>query len=90
MALYATTVVMTTKIYVRELRNSVSKVLQRVESGESVTVLVGKRPVAEIVPLSPHRAIPASKALEVASRHSADPGLRSDLRRLMTDTTDDI
>ncbi|MGH3472552.1 MAG: type II toxin-antitoxin system Phd/YefM family antitoxin [Nocardioidaceae bacterium] len=34
-----------------ELRNTVSEVLRRVESGERLTVTVDRRPVAEIVPL---------------------------------------
>ena len=38
-------------ISVRELRNKVSEVLRRVESGERVTVTVDRRPVAEIVPM---------------------------------------
>lgn len=80
---------MSTSISVRELRNSVSAVLRRVESGERLTVTVDRRPVAELIPLRRRRAVPVEEARIAASRHTADAGLRSDVRRLLPDTTDD-
>ncbi len=80
---------MTSSVSVRELRNRVSEVLRRVEAGERVTVTVDRRPVAELVPRSRHRAVPIDRALDIASRHPADPGLLGDLRQLLPDSTDD-
>lgn len=80
---------MVSSISVRELRNTVSKVLRRVEGGERLTVTVDRRPVAEIVPLRRRGPIPVAEALAVVSRYAADRGLLDDVRRAMSDTTDD-
>lgn len=81
---------MGSSISVRDLRNTVSEVLRRVEGGEALTVTVDRRPVAEIVPLRRRRTVPAAQALAVASRHTADRGLLKDVRGLLVDTTDDL
>jgi len=81
---------MGSSISVRDLRNTVSEVLRRVEAGERLTVTVDRRPVAEIVPLRRRRTVPATEALAIASRHAADRGLLKDLRGLLADTTDDL
>ena len=81
---------MTRSISVRDLRNTVSEVLRRVEGGERLTVTVDRRPVAEIVPLRRRRAVPVGEALAVASRHAADRGLPDDVHRAIPDTTDDV
>jgi len=81
---------MDNSISVRDLRNTVSEVLRRVEGGERLTVTVDRRPVAEIVPLRRRRAVPAAEALAVASRHAADRGLLEDVRGLLAETTDDL
>jgi prevent-host-death family protein len=80
---------MGTSISVRDLRNTVSEVLRRVESGERLTVTVDRRPVAEIVPLRRRQPVPAAEALSIVSRHAADRGLLEDVRSLLPDTTDD-
>src|SRR6202034_4898630 len=77
-------------ISVRDLRNTVSEVLRRVESGERLTVTVDRRPVAEIVPLRRQRTVPAVEALAIASRHAADRRLLREVRSLLPDTTDDV
>jgi prevent-host-death family protein len=77
-------------ISVRDLRNTVSEVLRRVEGGERLTVTVDRRPVAEIVPLRRHRTVPAAEALAIVSRHAADRRLLKDTRGLLADTTDDV
>lgn len=76
-------------VSVRELRNSVSEVVRRVEAGERLTVTVDRRPVAQIIPLRRRRAIPAGEALAIAARHCADRRLLDDLRSVAPDTTDD-
>lgn len=81
---------MSNSISVRDLRNRVSELLRRVEDGERLTVTVDRRPVAQIVPLRRRRAVPVDEAYAVASRHPADAGLLRDVRRLVSDTTDDL
>jgi prevent-host-death family protein len=77
-------------ISVRDLRNTISEVLRRVEGGERLTVTVDRRPVAEIVPLRRRRAVPVDEALTIASRYAADRGLLEDVRGLLDDTTEDL
>jgi prevent-host-death family protein len=77
-------------VSVRELRNSVSEVLRRVERGEHVTVTVDRRPVAEMVPLRRRRAVAVGQALAIAGRQPTDRALLADLRGALSDTTDDV
>ena len=77
-------------VSVRELRNSVSMILRRVETGERVTVTVDRRPVAQLVPLMRRRHVTFAEALAVASRDPADRGLLGEVRELMADTTDEL
>jgi prevent-host-death family protein len=77
-------------VSVRELRNTVSAVLRRVESGERVTVTVDRRPVAELVPLRRRRTVSTEDALRIASRHPADKGLLHELVEVLSDTTDEV
>jgi prevent-host-death family protein len=89
-AICATVARMDSSISVRDLRNTVSAVLRRVEGGERLTITVDRRPVAEIVPLHRRRTVPAAEALAIVSRHAADRGLVRDVRGLLADTTDDL
>jgi len=77
-------------VSVRELRNSVSRILRRVESGERITVTVDRRAVAQIVPLPRRRQVTLADALAVAGRSRADRGLLDQLRSALPDTTDDL
>jgi len=77
-------------VSVRELRNTVSEVLRRVERGERVTVTVDRRPVAELIPLRRRRSVPTVEALAVAARNAADRGLLPAVHDALTDTTDDV
>ena len=81
---------MRTTVSVRELRNSVSMILRRVETGERVTVTVDRRPVAEIVPLQRRRNVTMTEALAIASSHPADRPLLDQLRTVLSDSTDDL
>lgn len=76
-----------TEIPLRELRNHTSEVLRRVEDGESVTVTVSGRPVAQLVPMPRRKQFISWDEIVTAQ---ADPGMREDLRRLLPDTTDDV
>ncbi|MGH3578322.1 MAG: type II toxin-antitoxin system Phd/YefM family antitoxin [Mycobacterium sp.] len=81
---------MASSVSVRELRNDVSSVLRRVETGQRVTVTVDRRPVAELVPLRSRRIVTFAEALAIASRHPADRGLLGEVREMMADTTDQL
>ena len=75
----------------RELRNNTRKVLQRVEAGESVTITVGGRAVARLIPAE--RRVRWMTSAEFVRRilpQRADPSLLLELRALAPDTTDDL
>lgn len=75
----------------RELRNDTRGLLRRVEAGEDVTITLDGRPVAVLRPVSTRRRwMPREELLQRLSRHQADPGLTSELRRLAPDSTDDL
>ena len=76
-------------VSVRELRNTVSEVLRRVEGGERLTVTVDRRPVAELVPIRKRRVVSIIEARTVAQRHPADRRLSADIDDAFPDTTDD-
>ena len=74
-------------ISVRDLRNHGGRVLQRVADGETLTVTLDGRPIAELRPLA-GRALPAAVLLR---RWRALPpvnpqGLRDDLDRVLDAT----
>jgi prevent-host-death family protein len=71
-------------VSVRDLRNNGGRVLQRVAEGESLTVTMDGRPIAELRPL-PGVALPAATLLRGWSRLppvDAD-ALRADLDRAL-------
>jgi prevent-host-death family protein len=75
----------------RELRNQTRKLLDRVEAGESIVITVDGRPVARLGPIE--RRPDAWSRQDFVSRvvpRQADPALRSELRALAPDTTDDL
>jgi len=80
-----------TEVASRELRNDTRGLLRRVESGEDVTITVDGRPVATLhsIGLRP-RWISRKDFVERVLSHQADAELRSDLRELAPDTTDEL
>lgn len=80
------------EISLRDLRNHVSEVLRHVESGSPLTVTVDRRPVARLVPLTARRtSVSAGEFFAQLGRiGGADPGLRDELREMLTETTDDV
>lgn len=75
----------------RELRNDVSRVLRRVESGERLRVTVSGRPVAELSPLPTRpRSIRWDDFLSGSQLWRSDPGLAQELAELIPGSTDDI
>lgn len=80
-----------TTVPARELRNNVSAVLRRVESGERLQVTVSGRPVAELVPLSNRQSSMSWKEFQERFEDArADFGLAGDLADLLPDSTDDV
>ena len=71
-----------------KLRNHVSDVLRRVESGETLEITVNDRPVALLVPRRDRPRTVATAAF-LKQLRQADPGLRDELAAF-ADTTDDL
>lgn len=81
------TVVCMDVIQQKELRNHVGEVLRRVEAGESLTITVAGRPVAELSPAGRRRWV-SGPALAQLWRGPAPRGLEDDLARLDATVTD--
>lgn len=62
----------------KELRNQVSDVLRRVEAGETLTITVAGREVAELSPVRKRRWV-SGPALDLVWRGPKPRGLDSDL-----------
>ncbi len=77
------------RVSVRELRNTVSALLRRVEGGQPVTVTVDGRPVASLAPIRPKRTVTMAAATAIAHRYPADHGLAHELEEIFDETTDD-
>jgi prevent-host-death family protein len=79
------------EVATRELRNDTAGVLRRVQSGETVTITVRGKPVADLVPHRPEgpRWLGPAEVVDLLSKYSADPGLRDDLDRIAGETTDE-
>ena len=75
----------------RELRNNTRALLDRVESGESITITVDGRPVATLEPAGKRQRFMArDKFVRDILTRRADPALRTELRDISPDTTDDL
>lgn len=77
------------RIALRDLRNHVSEVLRRVETGETLEVTVNNRPVALLMPKRSRPGTAPTRQF-LATIQPADPGLADDLRSELTETTDDL
>ncbi|HEV7399920.1 MAG TPA: type II toxin-antitoxin system prevent-host-death family antitoxin [Solirubrobacterales bacterium] len=79
------------EVATRELRNKTADLLRRVEAGESMVITVRGKPVATLSPYRDDtpRWMPRDELIELLKTHSADPGLRDDLKRLAGETTDE-
>ena len=75
----------------RELRNHTRELLDRVATGERITITVRGRPVAELAPVAqrPQWMRRDRFVREVLSRQ-ADPALADDLALLADEMTDDL
>lgn len=79
-----------TDVASRELRNNTRSLLDRVAEGETITITVDGRPVAQLVPFPDRPAFLTGAARAEALNQRADAGLSSWLRELVPDTTDDL
>ena len=80
-----------TEVAARELRNNVRGLLDRVDSGETITITASGRPVADLVPHARTAMwMPRSRFIEFVLGSQADAGLTADLQDLAGDTTDDL
>lgn len=68
-----------TTIPLRELRNNVSNVLRRAESGERFRVTVGGRPVAELGPLPTRRWASPEQLRALFAAAPVDAGWQAEL-----------
>jgi antitoxin (DNA-binding transcriptional repressor) of toxin-antitoxin stability system len=77
----ATVVHVSKDVSIRELRNSTSSVVARLEAGESLTLTVNRRPVADILPHAERRDpwLPSSELRRIVQEAPADSGLLDDL-----------
>jgi antitoxin (DNA-binding transcriptional repressor) of toxin-antitoxin stability system len=69
------------EVSIRELRNSTSSVVAKLEAGERLTLTVNRRPVADILPHVERRDpwVPSSELRRIASEAPADSDLLDDL-----------
>ncbi len=79
------------KVASRELRNDTRKVLERVESGEDITITVGGRDIAVLRPVpAKARWVSGPALLESLAASQADAGLTTELDELFPESTDDL
>ena len=71
----------------KELRNQVSEVLRRVEAGETLTVTVAGREVAELSPVRKHRWVSGSTLARVW-QGPVPEGFEDDLARMGASVVD--
>lgn len=81
------TMVTVAQIAQKELRNHIGEVLRRAEAGETLTVTVAGRPVAELGPAHRRRWV-SGAALAGVWHGKAPRGLDADLERLPADVAD--
>lgn len=75
----------------RELRNSTRSLLDRVESGETLTITVDGRPAALLTPIGRRpRWLGRSEFASSVLAHQADAGLAEELEELAGEMTDEL
>jgi antitoxin (DNA-binding transcriptional repressor) of toxin-antitoxin stability system len=69
------------QVSIRELRNHTARVVAAVRSGERVSLMVNRMPVADIVPHAGPRSpwVPAGELRRIVEESGADNGLLDDL-----------
>ena len=82
---------MSREVSVRELRNRTAEVVKRVEAGETLSLTVNRRPVADIVPHDQRpKWVPWAVVRSIAEETPADRGLLAELDDALDDTIGDL
>lgn len=83
---------MSVEVASRELRNDTAGLLRRVEEGETITITLRGKPVADLVPHKKEvgRWLTPSEVLEIREIAAGDPTWAADLARLRAETTEDL
>jgi prevent-host-death family protein len=82
---------MARQVSVRDLRNHTADVVRAVEAGNTLTLTVNRRPVADIIPHDPRSEwAPAAAVQAIATDSPADRGLLDELRRTLGETIDTL
>jgi len=75
----------------RDLRNSTRSLLDRVASGESLTITIDGRPVAVLAPIGRRpRWLSRNEFVSMVSANQADARLAADLVELAGEMTDEV
>jgi antitoxin (DNA-binding transcriptional repressor) of toxin-antitoxin stability system len=79
------------EVSIRELRNSTSNVVAKLEAGEQLTLTVNRRPVADIFPHVEQRDpwVTSSELRRIVREAPADTGLLDDLADVRSAEIDD-
>ncbi|MCL2482796.1 MAG: type II toxin-antitoxin system prevent-host-death family antitoxin [Propionibacteriaceae bacterium] len=72
----------------KELRNDIGSVLRRVEAGETMTVTVAGRPVAELRPASRRTWVTGPALRDVWSESAPPRGMEEDIASMNGELTD--
>jgi prevent-host-death family protein len=83
---------MAIRVASRDLRNNTAELLRRVDAGEQIVITKRGDPVASLIPFEHPRRRWLSRAelIRRLAGSQADAGLRDDLARIASDTTDDL
>jgi prevent-host-death family protein len=83
---------MSVEVASRDLRNDTAGVLRRVEAGETITITRRGKPVADLVPHAKPRGrwISREELLEIRRIAAADPTFWTDIKRMRSETTDEL
>ncbi len=83
---------MAIRVASRDLRNNTADLLRRVDAGEQIVITKRGDPVASLIPFEQPRRrwLPKAELVRRLATTQADAGLRSDLARLVGETTDDL
>ncbi len=76
----------------RELRNDISRILRRVESGERLRITVDGRAVADLVPIPAGRRtfVPRGEVEALLRDAPLDRGFAADMDSILGDTIDEL
>jgi len=82
---------MARSVSVRDLRNNTAEVVAAVQAGETLTLTVNRKPVADVVPHTARRSpwMPSSALRRIVADAGADRGLLDDLAAVRGELIED-